>query len=153
MTRTIVTVYERILVPTDGSPTSERALRHAADLTAALGADLLVVTVLDVATYAGLPMETAWEGIDDVLRSDARAALTDAQRVLEGRGVASETHLLEGEPTREIVRFAERADCDLIVMGTRGRGGIDRLLLGSVAEAVVRSADVPVTTVRNADGE
>lgn len=148
-----MTVYERILVPTDGSPTSERALRHAADLAAALGANLLIVTVLDIATYAGLPMETAWEGIDDVLRSDARTALTDAERVLEDRGVDAETHLLEGKPNREIVRFAERADCDLIVMGTRGRGGIDRLLLGSVAEAVVRSADVPVTTVRSAEGE
>lgn len=144
-------VYERILVPTDGSPTSERALRHAAAVASVQDADLHVVYVLDTATYAGLPMETAWEGVDEVLRSDAEAALADAERVADELCIDLETHLVEGKPTRGIVEFAERADCDLIVMGTRGRGGIDRLLLGSVTETVIRAADVPVTTIRSVD--
>jgi nucleotide-binding universal stress UspA family protein len=62
--------------------------------------------------------------------------------------VPVETAVLEGSPSREIVRYAEAQDCDLVVMGTHGRGGIDRLLLGSVAERVVRASEVPVLTVR-----
>jgi nucleotide-binding universal stress UspA family protein len=67
--------------------------------------------------------------------------------MVDGR-VPVETRVMEGSPSRKIVRYAEQERCDLIIMGTHGRGGIDRLLLGSVAEQVVRSSDVPVLTMR-----
>ncbi|TKX83377.1 universal stress protein, partial [Halorubrum sp. SS5] len=69
------------------------------------------------------------------------------------RDVDVETAVVEGSPSREIITHAEEAGCDLVVMGTHGRGGIDRLLLGSVAEKVVRGSSVPVLTVRIGDGE
>lgn len=140
--------YDHILVPTDGSWTSERALRHAVTLAEMHDASLHAVYVLDTGVYTGLPMETAWEGVGDLLRSDAEDALERAVEIGDAAGLHVETHLVEGRPGSQIVRVAEEAECDLIVMGTRGRGGIDRLLLGSVAEKVVRTAPVPVTTLR-----
>lgn len=141
-------LYDRILVPTDGSDGVERAVAHAVDLAKAHGATLHAVYVVNSAGFTGLPMESSWEGIDEMLRADADAALTTVRDIAEAHDVPVETHVLEGAPQREIVRYAEEEDCDLVVMGTHGRGGIDRLLLGSVAEKVVRASNVPVMTVR-----
>lgn len=141
-------MYDRILVPTDGSEGVERAVEHAVDLASAHGAALQVVYVVNTASFATLPMETSWEGVGDMLREDGATALQRVEEIADAAGVPVETHLLEGSPSREIVRYAEDGGVDLIVMGTHGRGGIDRLLLGSVAERVVRSSEVPVLTVR-----
>ena len=143
-----MTLYDRILVPTDGSPEGDRAIEHALSLAAVHGATVHALSVVDTASYAGAPMEGAWEGIDDLLRSDAEDAVTEFEERATGSGVPVETAIADGSPSREIIRYAERNDCDLVVMGTHGRGGIDRLLLGSVAEKVVRGSSVPVLTVR-----
>ncbi|KTG08716.1 stress response protein [Haloprofundus marisrubri] len=144
-------MYDRILVPTDGSEGVERAICHALDLAEAHGATIHAIYVVNTASYAGLPMESSWDGIDEMLRSDAEAALEDVRRLADERGVSVEAAVVDGSPSREIVSYAEREGCDLIVMGTHGRGGIDRLLLGSVAEKVVRGSNVPVLTVHVAD--
>jgi len=144
-------MYERILVPTDGSPGSRRVLEHAADLAEAHGATLYGLYVVNTASYASFSMEATWEGIGDMLRREGEDALASVTSIASGR-VPVETKILEGSPSTEIVRYAEREGCDLIVMGTHGRGGIDRLLLGSVAERVVRSSTVPVLTVRVGEG-
>lgn len=144
-------MYDRILVPTDGSPETERAVEHAAELAASHGATLHAIYVINSASFAGLPMETSWEGISDMLHDEGNDALQAVRRIADEHGVAVTANLVEGSPSSQIVRYAEREDCDLVVMGTHGRGGIDRLLLGSVAEHVVRSSTVPVLTVRVAD--
>lgn len=141
-------MYERILVPTDGSPEVERAVEHAIELAGVHGATIHAVYVVNTASFATLPMETSWEGVGSMLREDGEAALERVRELGEAAGVTVETHIVEGSPSREIVRFAETCDVDLIVMGTHGRGGIDRLLLGSVAERVVRASSTPVTTVQ-----
>jgi nucleotide-binding universal stress UspA family protein len=137
--------HDRVLVPTDGSEEVERAVEHAVGVAEVHGATLHALYVLSTEAYAGLPMETSWESVDSLLREDGEAAV---ERVRELAGdVPVETAVVEGKPSREIVDYAEREDCDLVVMGTHGRGGIDRLLLGSVAESVIRSSSVPVTAV------
>ena len=147
-----MTLYDRILVPTDGSVEGERAVAHALDLAAVHDATVHAVHVVDTASYAGMSMEASWEGLGRLLRSDADEAVTAVEELAAGTGVDVSTAVVEGSPSREIVRYAEGNDCDLVVMGTHGRGGIDRLLLGSVAEKVVRAAAVPVLTVRLDDG-
>ena len=141
-----MTMYKRILVPTDGSAGMTRVIDHAADLARAHGADLHFLYVVDTASFAHLPMETSWGSVTSMLREEGEAALRDAA----DRAVADDcvTTITEGPPSREIVAYAREADCDLVVMGTHGRGGLDRLILGSVAERVVRTAEVPVLTVR-----
>jgi nucleotide-binding universal stress UspA family protein len=145
--------YQRILVPTDGSTEAERVLDHAVDLAMTHDASLHAVYVMNTTSFTGLPMETAWEGIDDVLRQEGSAALETVRESAERSGIEIDCSLLEGSPAREIVRYADEQDCDLVVMGTHGRGGINRLLLGSVAEQVVRTSPVPVLTVRVGEEE
>lgn len=140
-------MYERILVPTDGSAASDDAIAHAFDLATVHDAEVHAVYVVDAASAAGISMEATWEGVSDMLYREGGSALEDVERRGEDRGIAVETAVVEGSPAQEIVRYAEREDCDVIVMGTHGRGGIDRLLLGSVAEKVVRASSVPVLTV------
>ncbi|WP_101294813.1 universal stress protein [Halegenticoccus soli] len=140
-------LYDRILVPTDGSEEGERAVSHAIDLAAVHGATVHALYVINTGSFAGLPMESSWEGIDEMLRRDAEKAIDRMEALASERNVPVETAIAEGSPSREIVRYAERRECDLVVMGTHGRGGIDRLLLGSVAEKVVRGSKIPVMTV------
>ncbi|MFW5895880.1 MAG: universal stress protein [archaeon] len=140
-------LYDRILVPTDGSDATARAVEEAVDLAAAHDATIHALYVLNTASFASIPTESSVEGVSDMLEREGTAALDEVEAVARERGVPVERVQLDGSPAREIIRYAEGGDCDLIVMGTHGRGGIDRLLLGSVAERVVRSSKVPVLTV------
>ncbi len=139
-------MYERILVPTDGSPEADAVVDHAAGLAAVHDADLHAVYVVNTAGYAGLPGDGAVGGLSAMMNEQGETALDRATEHAGDR--LTERVLVEGSPSAEIVDYAEEAGCDLIVMGTHGRGGIDRLLLGSVAERVVRTSPVPVLTVR-----
>jgi len=143
-------MYDRILVPTDGSTGTRRAVDHALDLAAIHDATVHAVYVVNTASYASFTIEGAsWENVGDMLRDEGHQAVEEVEALGQEANVPIETAVLDGSPSREIVRYAEREACDLIVMGTHGRGGIDRLLLGSVAERVVRSSNVPVLTVRH----
>ena len=139
-------MFDTILVPTDGSDGMARVIDTASGLAAAHGATLRFVYAVNTASFANLPLETSWESVGAMLREEGEEALAAAA----GRAATDrvETALLDGPPSNEILRDAEESGCDLIVMGTHGRGGLNRLLLGSVAERVVRSAEVPVMTVR-----
>ena len=141
--------YDRILVPTDGSDGVERAIQHAVEVAATNGADIHGLYVLSTDAYAGLAMESSWESVDRLLREDAQEAVERVRKIAKmvDGDLSIETAVVEGKPSREIVRYAEEVDCDLVVMGTHGRGGIDRLLLGSVAESVIRASSIPVTAV------
>lgn len=140
-------MYDCILVPTDGSREVERALEYAFDLARMHNATIRALYVVNAAGYGGLPMEAALEGVSDALRDEGRSAVGRVEE-LAPDDVTVDTEVLEGSPSQVIVEEADPTECDLIVMGTHGRGGIDRLLLGSVTERVVRRASVPVLTVQ-----
>ena len=145
-----MTTIKRILVPVDFSATSRAALWRAGELGSALGASLDVLHVLDLpeprhmATEFYVPLPPEYR---DELRRGAEKHLE------EWVGTASvppgvHRDLAEGAPAAEIVDYARTHGDDLIVMGTHGRSGVSRMLLGSVAERVVRTAPCPVLTVR-----
>jgi len=139
-------MYDRILLPTDGSEEMGAVIEHAVSLADHHDATLHALYALDTASLNSLPMETSWETISSLLEEEGTTAL---EAVDEHIGdIDIEREIVEGSPSRRIVQYAEDQDIDLIVMGTHGRGGIDRLLLGSVAERVVRTSSVPVLTVR-----
>lgn len=138
-------MYDRILVPTDGSPSMQSVVDHALDLATVHGAELHGLYVVDTGSFATLPVETSWEGVTEMLREEGELALSEFESMTGDAAV--ETTVRDGNPSREIVDYARENGCDTIVMGTHGRGGIDRLLLGSVAERVVRGSPVPVVTV------
>ncbi|QSG12561.1 Nucleotide-binding protein, UspA family [Halapricum desulfuricans] len=139
-------MYDRILLPTDGSEEIEPVIEHAVELAAHHDATLHALYVLDTASLNSLPMETSWDTISSILEEEGTAALDVIDEYADD--VVIERKIVEGSPSRRIVQYAEDEGMDLIVMGTHGRGGIDRLLLGSVAERVVRTSSVPVLTVR-----
>lgn len=138
-------MHNRILVPTDGSPAMARVFDYATTLADRHDATIQVLYVVDTVSFVAMPVETTWEGVTDMLRTEGDQAINAAEQYLEDRQIT--TAVIEGRPSREICNYAERESCDLIVMGTNGRAGLNRLLLGSVAERVVRSAPVPVLTV------
>jgi nucleotide-binding universal stress UspA family protein len=146
-------MYRRILVPVDGSATSARGLREAIRLAQDQGAKLRLVHVVDEgivigAAEAGVDMKALIEG---VARS-GRAVLERSRRAAQKVGVrAVETAIYESlaaSAASVILRDAKKWRADLIVMGTHGRRGIRRVVLGSDAEHVVRESPVPVLLVR-----
>lgn len=143
-------MYDRILIPTDGSDGMNLVIEHAVDLARVHDAQIDGIYVIDTASYASFSMDATWQGIDELLRDEGEAALEAIESAASGH-VPYQTTILKGSPSRRIVQYSETEGCDLIVMGTHGRGGIDRLLLGSVAERVVRCSEVPVLTVRVGD--
>jgi nucleotide-binding universal stress UspA family protein len=138
-------MYDRILLPTDGSEATDRAVEQAVGVAAEMGAELHVLFVLEDVPYAPEMMD---DTVEDQLREIGEEALTGIEERAEAAGVDVVTETREGVPHDTILEYAEEADVDVVVMGTHGRSGLDRYLLGSVTERVVRSAAVPVLTVR-----
>ena len=144
-------MYDRVLVPTDGSTASEDAIEHAIDLAEQYGATLHALYVVDAGTYSSL--EAAADVVADELRAEGTDAVEAIAAQAEDAGVTAETAIETGIVHRSIVDYVDDEDIDLVVMGTHGRTGVGRFLLGSVAEKVIRTADAPVMTVRATDAE
>jgi len=140
-------MYDRILLPTDGSTEMHGVIEHAVALAEVHDAHLEAFYVVDTATLSRLPMEASFETVEELLDEEGEEATGMIESIAADR-VPVDRVVVDGSPASEIVREASDSNCDVIVMGTHGRGGIDRLLLGSVAERVVRTATVPVLTVR-----
>ena len=140
---------DAILVPTDGSDCSDAAAAHAVDLALAADATLHVVHVVDAGV---LPMDGSGAVFDELQRAGERALDSVVERA-ERAGVSTiRASVLSGTPYRAIADYADAEDVALVVMGTHGRTGFDRYLLGSVAERVVRLSDRPILTVGGGDG-
>jgi nucleotide-binding universal stress UspA family protein len=140
-------VPRHILVPHDFSDTAQHALSLAVDLASKLGARVTVVHAYEIPSFAypdGVGL--AAEVIGNIQRA-ARAALEGVAARIREPGVEVQAVLREGRAWSEINSAAKEVQADLIVMGTHGRQGLARALLGSVAEKVVRTAPCPVLTV------
>lgn len=139
----------RILVPVDGSPQARKALKYA--LSHHSDAEIHVLHVKDPleANYASDPMGGGyWEGWVEYADEHAENVIEEARELAAEFETSIETAIELGQPARTIVEMADELDVDSIVMGSHGRTGVTRILLGSVAETVVRRAPVPVTVVR-----
>ena len=141
----------RIVVPTDFSGPADLALKHAERLAAATGARLDLLHVLQVENYPDFYYPVRAMPIFDRerLREDAEEALERfVERVEIPTSIETATHVADGRAVDEIVAFCDAAPADLLVMATRGRTGLERLALGSVAEGVLRRAPCPVLLVK-----
>ncbi|MXV63382.1 universal stress protein [Natronorubrum sp. JWXQ-INN-674] len=139
----------RILVPFDDSEPAHEALEYAFDLFP--NGEFVSLTVVDTSTLPFIPNSASEDETQDQLEAvfgDIDHRLDVPETVAAERGVSIETHTRVGTPAQEIIDFAERDPIDHVVMGSRGRSGVKRILLGSVAEVVVRHSPVPVTVVR-----
>jgi len=143
-------MYDDILLPTDGSAGIEDVIDHAVELAEIHDATVHGLYVVNTASLTDLPMESSWDGLNEALEKEGQTAIAELER--RASDVDLQTEIIDGSPSKEIVQYATDEGCDIIVMGTHGRSGVNRLLLGSVAERVVRSGTVPVMTIGVTEG-
>ena len=147
-------MYQRILVPVDGSETSNAGLAEAVKLAKLTGAQLRLMHVIDESPFlmSGEGMAAISTDVLGLLRESGAHVLEQARALVAGQGVAVDTKLFDGITARLCDCVTEQVaqwHADLIVLGTHGRRGVGRMLLGSGAEQVARTATVPVLLVRS----
>ena len=147
-----MSAYRRILVAVDGSAAANKGLREALRLAKAGRAKLFIVHVVDeFYAFAGLDAMAPMQDLVPVFRAGGKKVLARAEALARKQGIRPNTVLREvvgGPAAGPILSEARKQRADLIVLGTHGRRGVRRLVLGSDAEQVVRSATVPVLVVR-----
>lgn len=144
-------MFKHILVPVDGSPSSLTAVAKGVEVAKAFDAAMTVVAMVDPYPFIGVGPEFAY-GQDQYLvsaKAQANDAIAAARAVIESAGVKVDARVLESHVTwRGIVEAADAIKADLIVMGSHGRRGFEKLVLGSVTERVLRHTTLPVMVVR-----
>lgn len=143
-------MYDRILVPTDGSDRSSAAARHAIDMATKYDATIEAIHVVDTTTgWLAVSKDEVRDALRDLGQDTGGAALAEVERLAGEAGVDCQSALLEGSPADEILGYVADNDIDLVVIGAHGRAGLERRLLGSVTDRVVGACPVPVLTVRD----
>ncbi len=143
-------IYRKIMVATDGSEHVRKAIATAIEIAKMSGAKLYAVYVMandefSVSYPKNVELETT---LVNYLKNEGKEATTYVENSGKAESVEVESVILEGSPAHELVNFAEENDIDLIVMGTHGKNAIERFLLGSIAENVVRHSKKAVLVVR-----
>jgi len=141
-------IYKKILIATDGSEYTKNAVDYGIDLAKNTDAKLLTIYVVDTAAFASIPMDAAWESMYELLRQEGDVAMKYVAEKAGEEGMEVEANIIEGHPADEIIKYSEKNSISVIVLGTLGKSGLDRFLLGSVAEKVVRNSKIPVLVVR-----
>ncbi|WP_229392461.1 universal stress protein [Methanosarcina sp. DH2] len=142
------------MIATDGSDCSKLAVDKGIELAQLSGGTVYVVYVVSTAYLSMdgdyfMGMNPYWESIQEAWKTQGQQAVNYVKDLGEMKGINVESVLLEGNPSDELIRYAEKNEMDIIVMGTLGKTGLDRLLLGSVAGKVVRHSKVPAMVVRD----
>lgn len=145
-------IFRKIMVATDGSEQARKAVDTAIEMSRLGVKKLYAVHVIPQADYrSSMPLSSDLEWVKtmgDYLRMEGEEAISYAENAGNAANVKIEPVILEGNPANEIVDFAEENDIDLIVMGTHGKSGVNRFLVGSVAENVVRYSNKTVLVVK-----
>lgn len=139
-------LFDRILIATDGSDRNKTAIEEGLRIGRASGSTVYAVYVTDLSALESASADVVIRDTWTVIRQEAETALARVKAMAEG--VTLETVILEGKPAAEIVRFANEKKIDLIIIGTQGKRGLERLLLGSVAEKVIRTAPCKVLVIK-----
>lgn len=142
-------MYKKILLPTDGSEYANKAAEHAIWIAKESGAEIIALTVMETSTLIGLPADDLIIRIKEILEEEASNSLDKIKKLVKesGHNIKLTLKTDEGSPADSILNTIEEEGIDLVVMGTSGKHGLDRFLLGSVTEKVVRSAKCPVLVV------
>jgi nucleotide-binding universal stress UspA family protein len=152
-------MYSHIVVPLDGSENSERSLPHAQNVAKAFSATLHLVQVVSRAEELDLTRDSVGgfavaeysrdlaEELINARLSKAESYLKGVASGLESQGISVKAMVLEGSASENIIDYSQENNADLIVMSTRGQGGIQRLLVGSTTDRVIRSGHVPVLAI------
>lgn len=145
-----MSVINKILIPTDGTEYSNYAIDYAVSLCKELSAEIVLISVVDIhyEMYDVYSEIHAPAQIDEIIREQVNKSLNKNAAAIQESGVAVRKILKVGDVIQEILNTVSEEGVDLIVIGTHGRKGISRFLLGSTTEKLIRSATCPVLTVR-----
>lgn len=134
-------MYEDILVPTGPDPSRKRVLEHALELAGTYGARLHLLHVCDLVDRGQFDEE-------EDPQASGRRLVEDLQEQAQAQGIETAGEVREGTPYEEILAYIDETGIDMVVMGTHGKQGLTRVLLGSTAEEVLRRSPVPVLTLQ-----
>jgi nucleotide-binding universal stress UspA family protein len=140
-------MFEKILVAIDGSEHGYRAAKVALELGKISGGKVTAIYVADTNRTSHLPDDMLLFSIRELLLKEGNEALKQVETLAKNMGVAYEGVVSEGNPGSEIISYGQSAGMGIIILGAVGRTGLDKFLLGSVAEKVVRSSKIPVLTI------
>jgi nucleotide-binding universal stress UspA family protein len=144
---TMTKLFERILIATDGSEKNQPAVRKGLEIARACGSAIYAIYVIDETPLASAQAEVSTADVYMQLKDEGERAVEQVKRIADG--VKVETRILSGRPAQVITEFALRNSVDLIVVGSQGKSGLERLLLGSIAESIIRMADCMVLVVKS----
>ncbi len=142
-------VLRKILIATDGSETAEKAAGFGIQIAELSGAKIYAVYVINTTPYYSIPLDQVWsKEVYEQLEKMGNEITSDVEKTAKAGGLEAESLVLKGNPAERIVNFAEEQNVDMIVVGSHGIGGFERLVIGSVSEKVVRHSKVPVLVFR-----
>jgi nucleotide-binding universal stress UspA family protein len=139
---------KKILIPTDGSDYSNRAAEYGIGIAKMVNAQILAVFVIDDVVLDQIAKVTELETVERELKEDGQSIVNYVLSLAKKEGVKSSSFIAKGRPFEQIVHLAKDQNADLIVMGTYGRRGADRILIGSVAERVIEYGPCPVLVIK-----
>ena len=140
-------LFERILVATDGSEKNQPAVRKGLEIARECGSAIDAIYVIDETPFTSAQAEVSTVDLYMQLKEEGERAVGQVKQMADGMRV--ETRILSGKPAQVITEFATRNRVDLIVVGSQGKSGLERLLLGSIAESIIRMADCMVLVVKS----
>ncbi|MCL2687918.1 MAG: universal stress protein [Methanobrevibacter sp.] len=142
-------MYKRILLPTDGSEFAEKAEKHALFLAEVSGAEIIALSVVETGFSIGLPSDDSVYHISEMLRKESEKNLENVEKMKEDENsnVKITFKVEEGAPAKVILEAIKKENIDLVVMGSSGKGRLDRIIMGSVAERVVKASECSVLVV------
>ncbi len=144
-------MFKHILVPVDGSASSRQCIEKATALAQAFNSTVTVVNVIDLYAFAGMGLDAGYGQVEylNVASQEANKAVATAKQLFAENGIEATASVVEGQAIyQNILDAAEVAHADLIVMGSHGRKGLEKLVLGSVAAQVLSHTTLPVLIVR-----
>jgi nucleotide-binding universal stress UspA family protein len=140
-------LFDKILIATDGSVKNQPAVRKGLEIARVCGSATFVIYVIDETPFTSAQTEVLTADIYNELKDEGEKAVEQVKRI--ENGVKVETLVLSGRPAHVITEFAVKNKVDLIVVGSQGKSGLERLFLGSVAESIIRTADCMVLVVKS----
>ncbi len=144
-------VFGKILVPTDGSEFTKPAIMKAIELAKEVGGKITAMYVIDQTVFGNMPMDSSVTAVYDMMKAEGGSATEFVTTKGKEYGVEVESIVIDGSPVKAIIEAS--SDYDLIVMGTLGRTGFAKLMMGSVAERVVRYSKCPVMVVKSPEDD
>ena len=144
-------MFKKIMVATDGSQTSIRTAEIAVDLARLSGGSIIAIYVVDIYRLAHLPGYAAFPSLSsrlmELMQREGELAISEVENMACDAGVPFSSIIAEGDPSQEIVKRSHKSGADLLVLGRIGRSDLEKILLGCVAEKVVRHSKIPVLIV------